>query len=420
MGNRIKYRLKGESSKDGISENTYTQLSFTGERRLLPVGEINHVVDVGEEFNKERNKSSLYRLQGTVCPLFSNPLMNIGNNNAINKTGNGLNIFNLDYFKKDQTSSEVQAGTFKNGLGRDDLSCEESYELYLEENEGWFGFTDPDIRKAGLCEYYDIEPTRARFDLNSNTTKNWELTITYPFDSDDGHHVVKGGLLLVDALSVIVGGKPMVAIGSSAQHGLDNGDYVRITNTGSVTFDNKTFTVKRLGLDNGDYQANYFVIDIDPTTPGLPLSPSFSSNGRMHKIVSGEPSTYYLRKFKKILINNDYEMYPLGFSKTIFSDMNYQFVINEDIDVEGLVDNLGRPLSELYATFVKADSGVFGNVKSGLDLELIPGNRSDINISNVDKCIPQLQQQVCQITFHYQVKVIYTLISPLSLGFMVM
>lgn len=383
MTNRLKYRLKEISSEDTTSQNKFTQVSFTGERRLLPVGEINHIVDVGKEFDKERNNSSIYRLQGTVCPLFSNPLMNIGGTGPIAKSGNGLNTFNLSYFLKDQTSSSVLPATFIDNQGSDDLSYEESINLYLEEKDGWFGFTDPDIRKAGFCEYFDIEPTRHRFDLNSNINKNWELTITYPFDSDDTHYVVKDGLLLVDAQSVIVGGKPMVALGTSVQHGLENGDRVTITQTGSITYDNKTFTVRRLGLDNGDYKASYFVIDIDPTTPALPIGPTFSTNGRMRRIVSGEPSRYYLRKFKKILVNNDYEMYPLGFSRTIFSDMNYQFVINEDIDVEGLVDNLGRPLSELYATFVKTDSGVFGPVKSGLDLEDIGSNKDDVRISNV-------------------------------------
>ena len=77
-------------------------------------------------------------------------------------------------------------------------------------------------------------------------------------------------------------------------------------------------------------------------------------------------------------------MYPLAFSNTIFNDGNYQFVINQDIDVEGLKDNLGRPISELYVTFVKTNSnGMFGRVKSGLDLEFLSGNLSDTQLSNV-------------------------------------
>ena len=142
---------------------------------------------------------------------------------------------------------------------------------------------------------------------------------------------------------------------------------------------NGHFNVKRLGLDNGDYQSNYFAIDIPP--PAVTGSISAGNSDRMTKIINGEPSSYYLRKFKSILVNNDYEIYPVGFSKTIFNDGNHQFIINEDIDVGGLKDNLGRPLSELYLTIVKAESGIFGPVKSGLDLELIEGNIADVKLS---------------------------------------
>ena len=57
MGNRLIYRLKQNESKSDINEDASTSISFGGEKRLLPVGEINHVVNVSEEFNKERNKA---------------------------------------------------------------------------------------------------------------------------------------------------------------------------------------------------------------------------------------------------------------------------------------------------------------------------------------------------------------------------
>lgn len=413
MRNKLKYKLRESSSKDDINQDTFLKVGFGSEKRLLPVGEINKVVDVGLEFDKERNKSTIYRLQGTVCPLFSNPLMNVTTRPIIDfsitnyaplTNGNGLDIFNIDYFLKDQTSSEASSATFTNPTGGEELTYKKSFRTYLQEKDGWFGFSDPDISKSGFCNFYDIEPTRDRFDLNSSftrftsvgisnplvpttpsnaTNKNWQLTVTYPYDSDDTHHVVKDGLLIISATEVEVGGKPMLALSTSTQHGLENGDRVRLT--GMTSTYNGDHTVKRLGLDNGDYLANYFVIDVIPTTVGI-----ISTSGRMKRLVSGEPSTYYLRKFKKIIKDNDYEMYPLAFSRTIFNDMNYQFVINKDIDVrfddngDPIVDNLGRPLSELYITFIKTDSGgMFGPIKSGLDLEFIEGNMLDTKISNV-------------------------------------
>lgn len=388
MGNRIKYKLKGNASKSDINEEGYTKVSFTGERRLLPVGEINKVVDVGAEFNRERNASFIYRFQGTISPLFSNVLMNPTSNYQITsyplkKTGNGLDVFDNDLFKKDQTTSSPGV-QFVNEIGGLDLDYSESINKYLIEKDGWFGFTDPDIRnpnKTSYCEFYDMEPSRNRFDLNSNINNNWELTVTYPFDSDDTHYVVDGGLLIIVIESVIVGGKPMIALGTSTQHGLENGDRVRLTNMPNSLY-NKDFTVKRLGLDDGTLQQNYFAIDIESIPATLPTGTI--GGARMKKVINGEESKYYLRKFKKILAKDDYEIYPLAFSRNIFSDSNYQCIINEDIDVEGLTDNLGRPISELYLTILKTDSnGMFGPVKSGLDLELLPGNLNSENISNI-------------------------------------
>lgn len=387
MGNRLIYRLKENESKADVNEDASLQIGFTGEKRLLPVGEINHVVDVGEEFNKERNSNFIYRIKGTICPLFSNPLMNPDKPSGatLKKDGNGLGVFDLDVFKKNPLSTL--------NFGPSDLeNYVDSYNKWLEERNGWFGFNEPDFLKGlssngDLCTFYEIEPTSKRFDLNSYIAKNWEITITYPHAIDNTHYVVSdgvdNGLLIVNAESVIVGGKPMVAIGTSTRHGLETGDKVRLFKMPDTQYNN-IFTVKRLGLDDGSYKENYFVIEIDPTT--VSTGNAFGT-GRMRKIVSGQESVYYLRKFKKLMTNGDYEMYPLAFSKTIFNDQNYQFVINQDIDIEGLTDNLGRPLSELYLTFIKTDSnGMFGPIKSGLDLEFLGGNIGDTgsktNISN--------------------------------------
>src|SRR5690606_14222480 len=109
------------------------------------------------------------------------------------------------------------------------------------------------------------------------------------------------------------------------------------------------------------------------------------------RIYLGQPSEYYFRVFKKIktketviIENDDYEIYPLAFSNNIYNDKICQLVINEDLDITNLVDNLNRPLSEIYLTFIKTSSdNMFTNISSGLDMPFISEIANNKNIPDV-------------------------------------
>lgn len=122
------------------------------------------------------------------------------------------------------------------------------------------------------------------------------------------------------------------------------------------------------------------------------------SNFRIRRCVKGVKSTYYIRQFRKIPnlraaqremtdeealhkskfngvfdsyvadnaldpINPKYqrnfnsEMYPLGFASSIYNDNVAQITFMDGINVKGLTDNLGRPLTEIYYTIVKNNAG---------------------------------------------------------------
>lgn len=122
------------------------------------------------------------------------------------------------------------------------------------------------------------------------------------------------------------------------------------------------------------------------------------TNFRIRRCVSGVKSTYYLRLFRKIpnlraakremtdeeklhtskfngvfddyikenaadpvntehqrLINS--EQYQMAFATNIYNDSVSQITFMDGINTEGLTDNLGRPLSEIYYTVVKNNAG---------------------------------------------------------------
>ena len=122
------------------------------------------------------------------------------------------------------------------------------------------------------------------------------------------------------------------------------------------------------------------------------------SNFRIRRCVKGVKSTYYIRQFRKIpnlraaqremteeealhqskfngvfdsyvadnaldpnnpnyQRNFNSETYPLGFASSIYNDNVAQITFTDGINVKGLTDNLGRPLTEIYYTIVKNNAG---------------------------------------------------------------
>lgn len=378
---RIKQRLGVETSKQSVNTDTYLKINIDGKERLLPPDEINHIVNVGERFNFERQNSEFYRILGTLNPTMTNALFDLDDNSMANKfTWAGFNSIDFldESYPKDGDISDIN-----------DVNYSQAIKKSLIERDGWFGYKDPDTSHAGLCAFFDMEPKRERFSFVSDITpfhnptappvNNWALTITYPKEMDKQHNMVNGGLLIIEATTAEVSTRNMIAFGVGCLHNLNVGDMVKIT--GTTGYDGEHVVV-RTGLDNGDLKPYYFVIDI-PFTAG-----TVSGGSRMKRMFGGVESEYYFRLFRKIKTRNspvididDYETYPLAFSESVFGDKISQFVFNEDIDISNLTDNLGRPLSELYLTMIKTDSnGVFGKVSSGLETPFIPAlNTSGIN-----------------------------------------
>ena len=365
---RTKQILNKELSVKNVNNDSYLKINVENSQRLLPTNEIYKIVNVADRFNVERQRCKSYRIIGTMNPTMSNPLFNLVEASLLDKyTWGWLNskeFLDTSYPKDGDVIDET------------DLTYNASIKNNLKEKDGWFGVFDPDITKSGLCNYFDMEPKRERFSfipdknpynagLNQQPVKNWEITITYPASIDKSKKMVNGGILITNSIPANVSTRNMTAIGLSCKHNLNVGDIVRITGTSGYDGDH---VVVRTGLDNGDLKEYYFVID-KPSTGTLSINPRFK------KVVNDIECEYYFRKFRKIktkvssvIENDDYEAYRVGFSENFFNDSIIQFVFNEDIDVTDLVDNLGRPLSEIYLTIIKTDSNkLFTNVSSGID-----------------------------------------------------
>jgi hypothetical protein len=376
---RTKKRLNSETSKQSVNTDTYLNINIEGKERLLPKNEINHIVNAAEQFNKERQSCSFYKILGSINPTVSNCLFNLSDTN--NNNLYTYAVFNTLPFLSRSYPQDLDLND------DEDLTYNKSIDYYLKEKDGWFGYYDPDVSKKSLCNFFDMEPKRQRFSFildnepykSTNvldSVKNWELTITYPSASFSGHTMVKNGLLIIDTQSLIVSERQVTAFSVACKHNLMVGDIVELSDTNGY---NGQHTVYSVGLSNGDLKDYYFVID-------TPTNGSISVNSRMNKIVDGNRVDYYFRLFSKIKTKNspiietdDYETYQAGFSENFYNDPIVQFVFNEEIDVSDLKDNLGRPLSEIYLSVFKTTSnGLFTSVKSGIEAPYISNlNNSD-------------------------------------------
>lgn len=129
---------------------------------------------------------------------------------------------------------------------------------------------------------------------------------------------------------------------------------------------------------------------------------------RFVKVVGERDCEYYYRKFRKLpnfrykreelteeiigdtekfadyleenaqkngkTLNFNKEQYPLAFAKTIYGDDITQITFTDTIDLSVLVDNLGRPLTEVFLSVIKRNKGYkvwYNKQKSDTDLESI-------------------------------------------------
>ncbi len=148
----------------------------------------------------------------------------------------------------------------------------------------------------------------------------------------------------------------------SPEHGLRANDFIEVRTDGLDVPGGTTFTETTLNMPN-----IYKIVET-PTPDTIVIKYEFptinntTSTGPFnfilnYKFMDGVTSEYYFRVNKILSGAKDYEVYKAAYSKNIFNDSYiddvFLFHFDKDIDVEGLVDNLGRPLSQLYLTVVK-------------------------------------------------------------------
>jgi hypothetical protein len=338
-----KILLNSVKLPDNVNVTTQIQLGLENTNKPIPLNDIDTTVSQFEQFEKERKESTIYRFYGVIKPVISNPIFN-----------ENIKIYE-DNQNNIKTKTILSAGIF--------------------EKDGWVGYynDEPDEdalqfndNKSALCDFFPFDPGYDRLRmLDSDGKQNYLLKITYPFEKKDIQIVknnlgitLKDGIPIIEQFEIEINGRMYVGFRTAMNHGLNQGDKIQLNNfidltaNNTLNLDDKFYRVFKLGNQTNNKKLRTFIIDIDPSEIGFNLGTS-----TVKRVVKDKPSEYYVRRFKSLTIDyKDYDLYPAAYGVTYFNDDVAAFNFKTDVNVKNLVDNLGRPLSELYLTIIKNDN----------------------------------------------------------------
>lgn len=263
------------------------------------------------------------------------------------------------------------------------LTFDEAYNEHMREKDGWFGFnnvTSIDIPNATdgtvavnkvmnnnkACEFIDMYPDRSLFSFvpkvnkyRRRTEQNWDYCITYPYKSDYSkfNEVMGCGDMNAILTNVITGktanGHDLVVFKTMIKHNLNYGDCVRLFEESGVTQD---IFISGVGDEKGDDTEHCFKIYLGELNIDISSGTVF-----VKKLSNSTGCKYYFRKFKKIKDDDGTELdstiAKLAYGENIYGDRVAEIIYTDDVITKGLKDNLGRPLSEIYLTIIKANRG---------------------------------------------------------------
>lgn len=347
--NNIRIVLGSKRFAGNTDKDVSIKIPLVGNRRTAVEGDRSVIVDAEERFNLERQSNQIFRISGKITNVFNNTLTGKTNytpfKNVLyytNPVNNALSLPNSPW----EGSPQFDEFTF--------------------------------LRTTGITNHITYVPKSAQ-------TYNWMMYVTYPFSSTTAQtmsytnenysvtnifNVDQGIPFVID--NKIIDGRSLVLFYCGGNHNLQVDDHVEL----NITINNKNiFQVYDLGDGNYGSEKNVFVV-YDMKFPANDILPgTFGNFKRITNLKnSGETkSKYYVRLHKILTKPEECNISKAGFDNSIFSTkrkleysaitpnqiqrvstkengQNFSYNFTKDIDIKGLIDNNGKPLSQLYVS----------------------------------------------------------------------
>jgi hypothetical protein len=353
--------VKGSERFAGASDTDFSlKIPLTSQERNYIDGDRSKIIDLQERFDIEREESKKFNISGKITNIFENKI-----------------------------SGQTTYEPFLNNLYY--LNAVEVF----ENNSPWRGYPQYDeftfLRKTSIKDHLDFKSKSAH-------TYNWMMYVSYPYTNDyeqsmkfttknsEGNNI-SNNFSVSDGVPYYVknkkvNGKKLVFFYCGFKHNLNEGDWVNLK-YGT----NKLYEVYSLGDEYyGNEDKVFSVYDYGYDDDAL-LDYSMGTFKRITDINnSGETmSRYYVRKHKLLTDFEDYDISMAGFENIPYKEhkkveypqlktngikriyikedsrtVSYNF--KKEINIDTLVDNNGRPITELFVTIInRGYMGWFNN-----------------------------------------------------------
>lgn len=234
--------------------------------------------------------------------------------------------------------------------------------------------------------------------------------VSYSLDSDSPHHWIQPGETYYTknddntyTSHINDTGTPIAPTEWGEYFYYDDIKYILCNHDRDIIYDGSVDcdTFIRAIINNAFTETDNYGSDIEVNPSMLGLYRDYIAI-RFVKTNGNYNCSYYVRKFKQIPgssgITLDKESYQLAFSNTIYGDSVVQSVFTDNINVNGLKDNLGRDLTEVFLTIIKTNKGHdkwYGTTN---------GPVSDVNNDNVIYNDPDIEYSHCfgQVTCGFE------------------
>ena len=321
------------------------KLNLDNSDTLMRIGERDIILDIDEQYYKERNESINYKIYGKLKMVFRNLYSG--------STGSYEPLESSLYLNGDGSDNN-----FDGFLPYDEfafLRRDVYREVNLPVTGNTLGTFTPNIVKSGSTAHTTITSISAPY-------QNWNLYLSYVYSGDSNFNMVytltgvtgstKVSFTAKDGIPFrVVNYNTYYELTSPVEHGMNEGEHIVLsggTLTGLSNPTGSTFYINSVG--NETFDSGKYVINI--------LKSQIKTGTTLNTIMLGKrckdftniiPSTskYYVHKHKTLTDTGGYIMDSLGFESPVFEDEK-KLLLENSAGINDVVVERNRMESVLY------------------------------------------------------------------------